>query len=160
MLCQSVLDKGAEPTWTRFSVRPLGLEENLKTKCQKTGTELKKLMSCLSTTSERFRASERPSGGMTIVPPDMSGVRIFPMSPCPKCVGRVTNALERASLPIVSELSATRARIARKLSKTPFGDPVVPDVKRRSAGSSISLSELSGLWEVSDVSVRSIVHVF
>jgi hypothetical protein len=75
-------------------------------------------------------------------PPDNSGVRALPIKPWPNDVGKVTRVLMRLARPIAALLSATRVSMAWNVRTTPFGRPVVPEVKRMSAGSFGLLGEI------------------
>ena len=84
------------------------------------------------------------SGYSNRLPPANSGVRQLPIRPWPKWVGSIESAAASAPSPMWARLSATRAITARQLSTTPLGVPVVPEVKRTSAGSSRPKLEQSG----------------
>ena len=76
--------------------------------------------------------------------PESQGKRLLQISPWPKCVGSRQRVRRKAVMPSAWRNDNQRARSERCVCTTPFGCPVVPEVKRISASSSSPTSEPGG----------------
>ncbi len=85
----------------------------------------------------RWTRSARNGGKMWRSRPESHGNSALPMSPCAECVGSRQSVFRKCRTSRLWRRANHRARKERCVWTTPFGWPVVPEVKRISASWSI-----------------------